>query len=123
ARRDLDRVDLAMVLSSGLDWDTRQELERRFPSTLDLANGRRLRLRYDEPDRGPVASLRVQELYGVTVHPMIDSGRIPVLLELLSPAQRPIQVTADLAGFWRGTWSEVRKEMAGRYPKHDWPPD
>ena len=68
-------------------------------------------------------SVPVQELYGTTTHPTVAGGRVPVTVELLSPARRPIQVTADLPGFWAGTWREVRRELAGRYPKHDWPED
>ena len=71
----------------------------------------------------PTASVRVQDLFGTTVHPTVAGGRVPITLELLSPADRPIQITADLPGFWAGTWAEVRKEMAGRYPKHQWPAD
>jgi ATP-dependent helicase HrpB len=69
----------------------------------------------------PAASVRVQDLFGVREHPI--AAGLPVLLTLLSPADRPIQITADLPGFWSGSWAEVRKEMAGRYPKHQWPAD
>jgi ATP-dependent helicase HrpB len=69
----------------------------------------------------PAAALKAQDAYGTTVHPTVSG--IPVVLSLLSPAGRPIQVTADLPGFWKGSWAEVRKDMAGRYPKHWWPPD
>ncbi|MFZ1490700.1 MAG: ATP-dependent helicase C-terminal domain-containing protein, partial [Ilumatobacteraceae bacterium] len=65
----------------------------------------------------------VQDVYGTTVHPSVAGGRVPLVLHLLSPAGRPLQVTADLPGFWTGSWVEVRKEMAGRYPKHHWPQD
>jgi ATP-dependent helicase HrpB len=68
-------------------------------------------------------SVRVQRLFGVTEHPTVDDGRLPVVVELLSPADRPVQVTSDLPGFWSGSWHEVRKAMAGRYPKHAWPED
>ena len=67
--------------------------------------------------------MRVQELYGLTRHPAVAGGRVPLILALLSPAHRPIQLTRDLPGFWRGAWAEVRKEMRGRYPKHLWPED
>jgi ATP-dependent helicase HrpB len=65
----------------------------------------------------------VQDLFGVDRHPCVADGRVPIVLELLSPADRPLQVTSDLPGFWAGSWAEVRKEMAGRYPKHHWPAD
>ncbi len=69
----------------------------------------------------PTASVRVQDLFGTTVHP--TAGGRPIVLHLLSPADRPIQITADLPGFWAGTWADVRKDLAGRYPKHQWPDD
>ncbi len=69
----------------------------------------------------PTLRVRVQDLYGVATHPAIVNGSVPLVLELLSPANRPIQVTSDLPGFWSGSWKEVRKDMVGRYPKHDWP--
>ena len=71
----------------------------------------------------PTIAVRVQELFGTTVHPTIAGGRIPIVISLLSPAGRPVQVTADLPGFWAGSWSAVRKDMAGRYPRHAWPLD
>ena len=71
----------------------------------------------------PTIAVRVQDLYGTTTHPSVADGKIPLVLHLLSPAGRPVQITADLPGFWAGSWSEVRKDMAGRYPKHDWPLD
>ena len=99
----------------------RRELDRVAPSGLDLPGGRRVPIDYDgERAR---AAVRVQELFGVATHPTVGGGRIPLTLELLSPAGRPIQVTADLPGFWAGSWREVRREMAGRYPKHSWPDD
>ena len=74
-------------------------------------------------DGGPRIEVRVQELFGLGVHPAIAGGRVALTLSLLSPARRPIQTTRDLPGFWRGSWADVRKEMRGRYPKHPWPED
>jgi ATP-dependent helicase HrpB len=74
-------------------------------------------------DMNPLLRVRVQDLYGVDVHPAIVNGKVPLVLELLSPADRPIQTTSDLPGFWKGSWRDVRKDMAGRYPKHSWPED
>jgi ATP-dependent helicase HrpB len=71
----------------------------------------------------PVASARAQAFYGVTATPRLADGRVPLQLALLSPAGRTVAITADLAGFWRGGWAEVRRDMQGRYPKHDWPED
>jgi ATP-dependent helicase HrpB len=76
-----------------------------------------------EAGAGPTISIRVQELYGLTAHPCVADGRIPLVLELLSPAHRPIQVTRDLPGFWTGSWASVKTEMKGRYPRHLWPDD
>ncbi len=118
-RRDLDRLDVAMVLRSQLPWPEGGQLDDLAPPTLELPSGRSVPIDYsgEQPD----AFVRVQDLFGVTEHPM--AGPTAIRLHLLSPADRPIQVTADLPGFWAGSWSEVRKDMAGRYPKHQWPDD
>ncbi len=118
-RADLDRLDLVTVLRSQLPWDVGSELDVVAPPTLELPSGRSATIDYagDQPD----AFVRVQDLFGVTEHPC--AGGVPIRLHLLSPADRPIQVTADLPGFWAGSWAEVRKDMAGRYPKHQWPHD
>lgn len=120
-RRDLDRVDLTSALRAGLDHHARQALDRLAPTSFLAADGRSISVTYD--DGTPRAAARVQDLYGLTTHPAVGGGAVPVVVELLSPARRPVQVTADLPGFWQGSWREVRKEMAGRYPKHDWPAD
>jgi ATP-dependent helicase HrpB len=88
---------------------------------LDTPAGRSAPIDYTRDH--PTASVRVQDLFGTRTHPSVLGGRVPLTLELLSPADRPIQVTADLTSFWAGSWAEVRKEMAGRYPKHQWPVD
>lgn len=123
-RRDLEAVDLTVVLRAGLAHADGRDLDRLAPRAVPLPSGRDLPVRYGVGDGpGPTAAVRVQELYGTTVHPTVAGGRVPVVLHLLSPARRPVQITADLPGFWAGSWREVRKEMAGRYPKHDWPDD
>ncbi|MCV0394953.1 MAG: ATP-dependent helicase HrpB [Rhizobiaceae bacterium] len=101
--------------------DRRRELDRLAPSHFEAPSGSRLPIRYEED--GPVLAVRVQELFGLAEHPSIAGGSIPLTLELLSPAHRPIQTTRDLPGFWRGSWADVRAEMRGRYPKHAWPQD
>ena len=88
---------------------------------MTLASGRVLEVDYRS--ERPTISSRVQDFYGMATGSRILDGELALTVELLSPAQRPVQVTADLAGFWEGSWIEVRKEMAGRYPKHDWPDD
>ncbi len=118
-RADLERLDVAMVLRSQLPWPQGADLDGIAPADLTLPSGRSVPIDYagEQPD----AFVRVQDLFGVTTHPM--AGGVAIRLHLLSPADRPIQVTADLPGFWAGSWSDVKKDMAGRYPKHQWPDD
>jgi ATP-dependent helicase HrpB len=118
-RRDLEALDVATILRSQLPWPSGADLDRFAPPQLELPSGRAVPIDYSADS--PRASVRVQDLYGVTLHPTI--GNTPIVLTLLSPADRPIQVTSDLPGFWAGSWTEVRKDMAGRYPKHHWPTD
>lgn len=118
---ELTRLDVGMVLMAGLSWDQTQQLADLAPVTLGTPSGRHAPIDYTRA--APTASVRVQDLFGLTLHPTVAGGRVPITLELLSPADRPIQITSDLAGFWRGSWAEVRKEMVGRYPKHHWPTD
>jgi ATP-dependent helicase HrpB len=96
-------------------------LDRLAPRTVTVASGRAVTVDYGGD--APVIATRVQDLYGTTVHPTVLDGRVPLVVHLLSPAGRPVQVTADLPAFWAGSWREVRKELAGRYPKHQWPLD
>ncbi|HUO13288.1 MAG TPA: ATP-dependent helicase HrpB [Caulobacteraceae bacterium] len=103
-----------------LDYDAQRRLDREAPARFEAPTGSRLAIDY-AADGGPRVEVRVQELYGLREHPTVASGRVPLTLAVLSPAHRPIQVTKDLPGFWRGAWAEVRKEMRGRYPKHVWP--
>ena len=121
-RADIEALDVDMLLRARLSWDTSTELDSLAPPTLVLPNGKEAQIDYSDVDR-PVLSVRVQRVFGMTAHPTLLGGRVPVVVELLSPADRPIQVTSDLPGFWRGSWAEVRRDMAGRYPKHDWPVD
>lgn len=121
SRDDLQRIDVAMVLRSGLAWPLGRDLDVSAPATLTLPTGRETRIDYTTPK--PTASVRVQDVFGVTTHPAVADGRVPITMSLLSPADRPIQVTADLPGFWAGSWADVRKDLAGRYPKHRWPDD
>ena len=115
------RLDLAVVLRSQLPWPEGADLDRLAPSHWKTPAGRQVAIDYSGDV--PVLAVRVQQLYGSTAHPTVADGRVPLQLQLLSPADRPIQITSDLPGFWTGSWAEVRKDMAGRYPKHDWPLD
>jgi ATP-dependent helicase HrpB len=119
---ELKKLDLVAILSSRFSWQQLQDLERLAPSHLEVASGSRIKLRY-EPGGPPILAVRIQEMFGMEETPTICQGRVPVLIHLLSPAQRPIQVTQDLRGFWQTTYQDVKKELAGRYPKHFWPPD
>lgn len=110
-------VDLVSVLRTALGHEKAMQADREAPVRLRLKSGRQVTVDYS--GERPKIAVRVQELYGATSTPQV-AGR-PVVVELLSPADRPIQITDDIAGFWSGSWAEVRKEMAGRYPKHDWP--
>ncbi len=122
SRDQLQRLDLMGILQSRLDWNQSQQLDEWAPSHLQVPSGSRIALTY-EADRTPVLAVRLQELFGLAETPRICRGRVAVMLHLLSPAQRPIQVTQDLAGFWTRTYVEVKKELKGRYPKHYWPDD
>jgi ATP-dependent helicase HrpB len=112
----------AEALAGLLDWEMARRLDAEAPTHLTAPTGSRLAVDY-AAEAGPTVSVRVQELFGLANHPALAGGRIPVILELLSPAHRPIQVTRDLPGFWRGSWAAVRSELRGRYPRHSWPED
>jgi ATP-dependent helicase HrpB len=114
--------DLEAALRSRLDHAAQRRLDAEAPLRFEAPTGSRLAIDY-AAEGGPRVDVRVQELYGLTRHPAVAGGRVPLVLALLSPAHRPIQLTRDLPGFWRGAWAEVRKEMRGRYPKHPWPED
>lgn len=116
------RMDLATPLHALLTWEQRQQLDRLAPTHLTVPSGSHVRLDYEGSEM-PVLAVRLQELFGCQDTPRVAGGKIPVMLHLLSPAKRPVQVTQDLAGFWRHTYHDVRKELRGRYPKHHWPDD
>jgi ATP-dependent RNA helicase HrpB len=115
-------LDLARVLLGALDWDQQRRLDEEAPGALTTPAGRRRPLDYCVGDE-PVLAVPLQEMFGTGATPTVARGRVPVLLHLLSPARRPVQVTRDLAGFWARGYTQVRKELRGRYPKHDWPED
>lgn len=122
-RRDhLRQLNMAAILLARLEWDQQQKLEEGAPERVALPSGRNARLDYSEPE-SPVLAVKLQEMFGQADTPRVGWGRVPVTLHLLSPAQRPIQVTRDLKGFWERTYAEVKKELKGRYPKHPWPDD
>jgi ATP-dependent helicase HrpB len=114
--------DLSDALMALLPWDLRARLDREAPTHFEAPTGTALPIDY-EAEQGPTIAVRLQELFGLTVHPSIAKARIPLMLELLSPAHRPVQVTRDLPGFWRGSYAAVRADLRGRYPRHPWPED
>jgi len=120
--RDLAAVSVHEALIGLLDWSQRADLDRLAPTHVTVPSGSRIRVDYTDP-AAPRIAVRLQEVFGLAQSPAVLEGRVPVTLELLSPAHRPVQVTTDLAQFWRGSYVEVRKEMRGRYPRHDWPED
>jgi ATP-dependent helicase HrpB len=114
--------DLAAALDVLVAWNLRQRLDTEAPTHFTAPSGSNVPIDY-EGEEGPKLAIRVQELFGLAVHPVIARGRVPLLIELLSPAHRPVQVTRDLPGFWRGSYKDVRSDLRGRYPKHPWPDD
>jgi len=120
-RRDhLARLSLPEILRALLPWDKQRELDQLAPTHLQVPSGSNIRIDYLD-ESAPAVSVRLQEVFGLDATPRIGGGRVPITFKLLSPAQRPVQVTRDLAGFWRGSYADVRKDMRGRYPKHYWP--
>ena len=119
--QDLDPTTLENALWTDLEWCHRQQLETLLPRQIPIPSGRSAALRYDEEE--VILAVKLQEMFGCTDSPQLLDGRLPVTLELLSPAGRPLQRTSDLAGFWSGSYADVRREMRGRYPKHPWPED
>lgn len=121
---NLDSIDSGSLmegLRSLVPFEVRHDLARLAPTHFEAPTGQRHPIRYDGEE--PVLAIRVQELFGLKTHPAVAGGKLPLLLELTSPAQRPIQTTRDLPGFWAGSWKDVRADMRGRYPKHPWPED
>ncbi|EKY5004235.1 ATP-dependent helicase HrpB [Citrobacter amalonaticus] len=120
--RGLKSLDVHQALSGLLDYSLQQRLVSSLPTHYTVPTGSRIAIRYHE-DNPPALAVRMQEMFGEAKTPTIAEGRVPLVLELLSPAQRPLQTTQDLAAFWQGSYRDVQKEMKGRYPKHVWPDD
>jgi len=120
--KDISAGDLSDALLTLLSWELRARLEREAPTHFEAPTGTRLAIDY-EAEQGPTIAVRLQELFGLGSHPSIAGGKVPLVLELLSPALRPVQVTRDLPGFWRGSYAAVRSDLRGRYPRHSWPED
>ncbi|MEW6169688.1 MAG: ATP-dependent helicase HrpB [Pseudomonadota bacterium] len=121
-REQLARLDLHAILQARLNHAAQQRLNRLAPTHLEVPTGSRIRLEYRPPEP-PVLAVKLQEMFGCTQTPTVNDGRTAVVLQLLSPAQRPVAVTSDLAGFWQRGYVDVKKDLRGRYPKHPWPDD
>jgi len=123
----LDEGELDAALKSAIDWPQRQRIEQLAPTRIEVPSGMQRRIDYTLDDHGepaaPVLAVKLQELFGLAETPRVAEGRVPLLLHLLSPGGKPLQVTADLRNFWNSTYAEVKKEMKGRYPRHPWPDD
>ena len=118
---ELRKIDMCEVVWSRLSYEQRCEVERLAPDRIALPSGREKKIEYRQGASAPVLKARIQECFGMRETPRIDGGRRPVLMELLSPGFKPVQLTQDLGSFWQTTYYEVRKELRRRYPKHDWP--
>ena len=114
--------DIQQALQAQVPYDRLAALDKDLPTHFTVPTGSKIPIDYGA-ENGPVLAVRVQELFGLDIHPAVMGGRLPLLLHLLSPAHRPIQVTRDLPGFWRGSWRDVKADMRGQYPKHVWPDD
>lgn len=120
--RECEALGWESILVSLLTWEQQRELDSLLPSHFTAPTGSRIRIDYTDPE-APVLSVRIQEMFGTACHPSVLEGKLPLTVHLLSPAHRPIQITRDLPGFWNGSYTEVKKELKGRYPKHFWPDD
>jgi ATP-dependent helicase HrpB len=120
--KEFSAGDLSDALMALLPWELRARLEREAPTHFEAPTGTKLPIDY-EAEQGPTIAVRLQELFGLNTHPSVAKGAVPLVLELLSPAHRPVQVTRDLPGFWRGSYAAVRSDLRGRYPRHPWPED
>lgn len=118
---ELKKLDLAEILWAQIPYELQEEIDRLAPTHIEVPSGSRIRIDYRPGAEAPVLSVRLQECFGMNQTPKIDNGRQPLLMELLSPGFKPVQLTQDLASFWQGTYFDVRKELKRRYPKHFWP--
>ena len=119
---EVQRIDLHEVLLGMLGWERRTAVDELAPSHITVPSGSRIAIEYSNPE-SPGLAARLQELFGMTETPRVAGGRVPLLIHILSPAHRPVQLTTDLASFWRSGYFEVKKDLKGRYPKHYWPDD
>jgi ATP-dependent helicase HrpB len=122
ARSGIDAGELSDAVTSLVPWNLRRRLDDEAPTHFTAPTGSSVPIDY-EAEQGPTVSIRVQEMFGLAKHPAIAGGRVPLVIELLSPGHKPVQITRDLPGFWRGSYADVRTDLRGRYPRHPWPDD
>jgi ATP-dependent helicase HrpB len=122
-RSDLQRLDLQTMLDGIIPWDRRGRLETLVPSKLEVPSGSLIPVRYFPDGQPPVMEVRLQEIFGLLETPAVNEGKTKIVMHLLSPGYKPVQVTQDLRSFWAAAYHEVRKELRRRYPKHSWPED
>ena len=122
SRGQISAGELFDAVSNQVPWNMRRRLDEEAPMHFTAPTGTHATIDY-EAEQGPTISIRLQELFGLAQHPSIAAGRIPLVIELLSPGHKPVQITRDLPGFWRGSYADVRADMRGRYPRHPWPDD
>jgi ATP-dependent helicase HrpB len=120
---ELKKLNISQYLTYSLSFEQQQELERIAPRQLTVPSGSEIPIRYQEDGISPRLSVRLQELFGMLETPKVNEGRVPILIELLSPGYKPVQLTQDLKSFWSSGYFEVKKELKQRYPKHSWPDD
>jgi len=120
---DLLKINLKEILTHSLDYELQQELNKLTPAKLEVPSGSMIQIQYRKDGDIPLLSVRLQELFGMTETPRVNQGKTPLLIELLSPGFKPVQVTQDLKSFWENGYFEVKKELKRRYPKHEWPED
>lgn len=122
ARSGVGADELSDAVTAQVAWNLRRRLDAEAPTHFTAPTGSSVPIDY-EAEQGPTVSIRVQELFGLGQHPAIAGGRVPLVIELLSPGHKPVQITRDLPGFWRGSYADVRTDLRGRYPRHPWPDD
>jgi ATP-dependent helicase HrpB len=120
---DFAKLNLPEILNNILSWEMQQKLLSDAPTHINVPSGSSIRLEYKSDGSAPILSVRLQELFGLADTPTVNNGKVKVLLHMLSPGYKPVQVTQDLKNFWNTTYSEVKKELKNRYPKHSWPDD
>ncbi|MFN8417417.1 MAG: ATP-dependent helicase HrpB [Cytophagaceae bacterium] len=120
---DFAKLNLPEILNNSISWELQQKLASDAPTHIDVPSGSSIRLEYKTDGSAPILSVRLQELFGLADTPTVNNGKVKVLLHMLSPGYKPVQVTQDLKNFWNTTYSEVKKELKNRYPKHSWPDD